>query len=181
MDGILPAPRGIPQVEVTFDIDANGIVKVSAKDKATNKEQHITIQSSSGLTDDEVERLKQEAEEHAEEDAKKKSAIESRNAADTLCYSAEKLIEDNKELVTDDQKSKIEESVADVRQSLESGDDAILSTKTSELEAMLQEIGQAIYTAEAAQNAPGSDEGTTSASDQTEASDDTIEGEFREV
>ena len=154
---------------------------MSAKDKATNKEQHITIQSSSGLTDDEVERLKQEAEEHAEEDAKKKSAIESRNAADTLCYSAEKLIEDNKELVTDDQKSKIEESVADVRQSLESGDDAILSTKTSELEAMLQEIGQAIYTAEAAQNAPGSDEGTTSASDQTEASDDTIEGEFREV
>ena len=181
LDGILPAPRGIPQVEVTFDIDANGIVKVSAKDKATNKEQHITIQSSSGLTDDEVERLKQEAEEHAEEDAKKKSAIESRNAADTLCYSAEKLIEDNKELVTDDQKSKIEESVADVRQSLESGDDAILSTKTSELEAMLQEIGQAIYTAQAAQNAPGSDEGTASASDQTEASDDTIEGEFREV
>jgi molecular chaperone DnaK len=181
LDGILPAPRGIPQVEVTFDIDANGIVKVSAKDKATNKEQHITIQSSSGLTDEEVERLKQEAEEHAEEDAKKKSAIESRNAADTLCYSAEKLIEDNKELVSDDQKSKIEESVADVRQSLESGDDSTLATKTSELEAMLQEIGQAIYTAQAAQNAPGSDESTASESDQTEASDDTIEGEFREV
>lgn len=181
LDGILPAPRGIPQVEVTFDIDANGIVKVSAKDKATNKEQHITIQSSSGLTDDEVERLKQEAEEHAEEDAKKKSAIESRNAADTLCYSAEKLIEDNKELVTDDQRSTIEKSVAEVRQSLESDDDLILPTKTSELEAILQEIGQAIYTAQAAQNAPGSEENDGSDSEQTEASDDTIEGEFREV
>jgi molecular chaperone DnaK len=181
LDGILPAPRGIPQVEVTFDIDANGIVKVSAKDKATNKEQHITIQSSSGLTDDEVERLKQEAEEHAEEDAKKKSAIESRNAADTLCYSAEKLIEDNKELVTDDQRSTIEESIAEVRQSLESGDDLILTTKTSELEAILQEIGQAIYTAQAAQNAPGSEGNDGSDSEQDEASDDTIEGEFREV
>jgi molecular chaperone DnaK len=181
LDGILPAPRGIPQVEVTFDIDANGIVKVSAKDKATNKEQHITIQSSSGLTDDEVERLKEEAEEHAEEDAKKKSSIEARNAADTLCYSAEKLIEDNKELVTDDQRSTIEKSVAEVRQSLESGDDLILTTKTSELEAILQEIGQAIYTAQAAQNAPGSEENDGSDSEQTEASDDTIEGEFREV
>jgi molecular chaperone DnaK len=180
LDGILPAPRGIPQVEVTFDIDANGIVKVSAKDKATNKEQHITIQSSSGLTDDEVERLKQEAEEHAEEDAKKKSAIESRNAADTLCYSAEKLIEDNKELVTDEQKSKIEESIAEVRQGLESGDDSLLTTKTSELEAILQEIGQAIYTAQAAQNAPGSDDGVSD-SEQSEDNDDTIEGEFREV
>ena len=92
-----------------------------------------------------------------------------------------KLIEDNKELVTDDQRSTIEKSVAEVRQSLESDDDLILTTKTSELEAILQEIGQAIYTAQAAQNAPGSEENDGSDSEQTEASDDTIEGEFREV
>ena len=177
LDGILPAPRGVPQIEVTFDIDANGIVKVSAKDKATSKEQHITIESSSGLTDEEVERLTKEAEEYAEEDAKKKAVIETRNKADTLTYSAEKLIEDNKEIVTQDQREQVESSVSEVRDALESEDDEKIIEATNALEALLQEIGQAVYTAQAAQNAPGE----TSEADTSPDNDDTIEGEFREV
>ena len=177
LDGILPAPRGVPQIEVTFDIDANGIVKVSAKDKATSKEQHITIESSSGLTDEEVERLTKEAEEYAEEDAKKKAVIETRNKADTLTYSAEKLIEDNKEIVTQDQREQVESSVSEVRDALESEDDEKIIEATNALEALLQEIGQAVYTAQAAQNAPEE----TSEADTSPDNDDTIEGEFREV
>ena len=177
LDGILPAPRGVPQIEVTFDIDANGIVKVSAKDKATSKEQHITIESSSGLTDEEVERLTKEAEEYAEEDAKKKAVIETRNKADTLTYSAEKLIEDNKEIVTQDQREHVESSVSEVRNALESENDEKIIETTNALEALLQEIGQAVYTAQAEQNAPGE----TSEADTSPDNDDTIEGEFREV
>jgi len=177
LDGILPAPRGVPQIEVTFDIDANGIVKVSAKDKATSKEQHITIESSSGLTDEEVERLTKEAEEYAEEDAKKKAVIETRNKADTLTYSAEKLIEDNKEIVTQDQREQVESSVSEVRDALESENDEKIIATTNALEALLQEIGQAVYTAQAAQNAPGE----TTEADTSPDNDDTIEGEFREV
>tara|TARA_Y100000588_G_scaffold206684_1_gene220430 strand:+ start:797 stop:2638 length:1842 start_codon:yes stop_codon:yes gene_type:complete len=177
LDGILPAPRGVPQIEVTFDIDANGIVKVSAKDKATSKEQHITIESSSGLTDEEVERLTKEAEEYAEEDAKKKAVIETRNKADTLTYSAEKLIEDNKEIVTQDQREQVESSVSEVRDALESENDEKIIETTNALEALLQEIGQAVYTAQAEQNAPGE----TSEADTSPDNDDTIEGEFREV
>ena len=177
LDGILPAPRGVPQIEVTFDIDANGIVKVSAKDKATSKEQHITIESSSGLTDEEVERLTKEAEEYAEEDAKKKAVIETRNKADTLTYSAEKLIEDNKEIVTQDQREQVESSVSEVRDALESENDEKIIATTSALEALLQEIGQAVYTEQAAQNAPGE----TTEADTSPDNDDTIEGEFREV
>ena len=177
LDGILPAPRGVPQIEVTFDIDANGIVKVSAKDKATSKEQHITIESSSGLTDEEVERLTKEAEEYAEEDAKKKAVIETRNKADTLTYSAEKLIEDNKEIVTQDQREQVESSVSEVRDALESENDEKIIATTSALETLLQEIGQAVYTAQAAQNAPGE----TTEADTSPDNDDTIEGEFREV
>ena len=177
LDGILPAPRGVPQIEVTFDIDANGIVKVSAKDKATSKEQHITIESSSGLTDEEVERLTKEAEEYAEEDAKKKAVIETRNKADTLTYSAEKLIEDNKEIVTQDQREQVESSVSEVRDALESENDEKIIATTNALEALLQEIGQAVYTAQAAQNAPGE----TTEADTAPDNDDTIEGEFREV
>ncbi len=177
LDGILPAPRGVPQIEVTFDIDANGIVKVSAKDKATSKEQHITIESSSGLTDEEVDRLTKEAEEYAEEDAKKKAVIESRNKADTLTYSAEKLIEDNKDIVTQDQQDQVESAVSVVREALESENDEKIIETSDALEALLQEIGQAVYTAQAEQNAPGE----SSEPDTSPDNDDTIEGEFREV
>src|SRR5690606_24294392 len=111
LDGILPAPRGVPQVEVTFDIDANGMVKVSASDKATGKQQHVTIQAASGLSDDEVQRLQREAEEHASEDAAKRESVEARNTGDSLAYSAEKMLRDNAEVVEGEPKEKVEAAI----------------------------------------------------------------------
>src|SRR5690606_2049355 len=119
LDGILPAPRGVPQIEVTFDIDANGMAKVSAQDKATGKQQHVTIQPTSGLTDDEVERLRREAEEHAAEDQERRAAVETRNAADTLAYSAEKMLRDNAEVISDEQKERVNAAVASLREALQ--------------------------------------------------------------
>ena len=115
LDGILPAPRGVPQVEVEFNIDANGIVTVAARDQATGKEQHITIQASSGLSDEEVEQLRNEAETHADEDREKREAVEVRNMAESLAYSAEKTLRDNDEKVDEELKGRVEEAVKAVR------------------------------------------------------------------
>jgi molecular chaperone DnaK len=178
LDGILPAPRGVPQVEVTFDIDANGMVKVSAADKATGKQQHITIQASSGLSDDEVQRLKRDAEQHADEDAKKRTLAESRNSADSLAYAAEKMLRDNAEIVTAEQKQQVEAAIADVRTALGGEDADEMNAKTEALSAAMQAVGAAIYSKQQAQNAPGAG-GDAGAGASEEAS--TIEGEFREV
>ncbi len=118
LDGILPAPRGVPQVEVTFDIDANGILNVSAKDKATGREQKITITAGSGLSKDEVEKLQREAEMHAAEDKARREEIEMRNTADSLAYSAEKTLRDNADKVPADLKTEVEGKVAAVRTAL---------------------------------------------------------------
>ncbi len=182
LDGILPAPRGVPQIEVTFDIDANGMVKVSAQDKATSKQQHVTIQPTSGLTDDEVERLRREAEEHAAEDQERRAAVEARNTADSLAYSAEKMVSDNAEIISDEQKERVTASVAAVREALQGTDAAAITAKTEELTNVMQEVGAAVYGAQQAANAPGAGgEGGThdTGEDGEEAS--TIEGEFREV
>ena len=178
LDGILPAPRGVPQVEVTFDIDANGMVKVSAADKATGKQQHITIQASSGLSDDEVQRLKRDAEQHADEDAKKRTLAESRNSADSLAYAAEKMLRDNAEIVTAEQKQQVESAIAEVRTALGGEDADEMNAKTEALSAAMQAVGAAIYSKQQAQNAPGAG-GDADAGASEEAS--TIEGEFREV
>ncbi|MEP6871494.1 MAG: molecular chaperone DnaK, partial [Anaerolineaceae bacterium] len=122
LDGILPAPRGIPQVEVTFDVDANGIVNVSAKDKGTGREQKITIQSSSGLSKDEIERMQREAELHADEDKKKRESIELRNSSDSMAYQAEKTLRDNADKISPELKTEVEEKVADVKAAIESDD-----------------------------------------------------------
>ena len=114
--------RGIPQIEVTFDIDANGILKVTALDKATGRSQHITITASSGLNDDEVDRMRQDAEAHAEEDRKRKALIEARNNADSLAYSAEKVLKDLGDKVPADMRTKVEDGVAKVRSVLDSED-----------------------------------------------------------
>ena len=184
LDGILPAPRGVPQVEVTFDIDANGMVKVSAADKATGKQQHITIQASSGLTDDEVQRLQREAEEHASEDQAKREAVEARNTGDSLAYSAEKMLADNKEIVTDEHREKVNAAINDLREALKGEDTAAIQQKTEALSAAMQEVGSAIYGAQQAANAPGAG-GTGGEHDTGESGDaeeaGTIEGEFREV
>jgi molecular chaperone DnaK len=180
LDGILPAPRAVPQIEVTFDIDANGIVKVSAKDKATNKVQHVTIQASSGLSEEEVERLMKDAEAHASEDVEKRRAVELRNSAESLAFSAEKLLADNAEQIADEQKTKVEEKIAELRSALQGEDTDALQTRVDELSSAMQEIGQAVYGA-AAEAAGDAGEPEGAAAGEGSGDDSTIEGEFREV
>src|SRR5687768_9569956 len=153
LDGILPAPRGLPQVEVTFDIDANGILSVSAKDKATSKEQRITIQASSGLSQEEIQRMVSEAETHAEEDRQRRARVESRNRADQAAYGAEKLIREQGEQLSPELKAEVETKAAEVKATLERDDQAGWERAASDLEQTLMRAGQAAY--EAAQAGAG--------------------------
>jgi molecular chaperone DnaK len=145
LDGIPPAPRGVPQVEVTFDIDANGILNVKASDKATGKEQSIKITGSTGLTKEEVERMTKEAEEHAAEDAEKKEKVEARNQADSLIFTAEKSLKDAGDKVSEEIKKEVEEKVAALKEVLDSGSKEDLEIKTKELSESLQKIGANMY------------------------------------
>ncbi len=143
--GIPPAPRGIPQIEVTFDIDANGIVHVSAKDLGTGKEQKIRIESSSGLSDNDIDRMVKEAELHAEEDKREREKAEVRNEADSMIYSTEKNIKDLGDKVNAADKSKTEEAIADLRKALESGDIESIKSKTEALKQVSYKIAEEIY------------------------------------
>lgn len=145
LDGIPPAPRGVPQVEVTFDIDANGILNVSAKDKATNKEQKITITGSTGLNKEEVEKMTKEAEAHAEEDKKKKEGIEIKNQADTLVYTAEKSLKDAGEKVPSDVRTDVEQKLNDLKGVIQTATPEDLKPKMDALSDALQKIGAAMY------------------------------------
>ncbi|PIZ99938.1 MAG: molecular chaperone DnaK, partial [Candidatus Levybacteria bacterium CG_4_10_14_0_2_um_filter_35_8] len=145
LDGIPSAPRGVPQVEVSFDIDASGILNVKAADKATGKEQSIKITGSTGLTKEEVEKMTKEAEMHASEDAKKKEKVESKNAADSLIFTAEKTLKDAGDKVNDNVKKEIEEKITALKGVLDSGSKEDLETKTKELSESLQKVGQAMY------------------------------------
>ena len=173
LDGILPALRGLPQVEIAFDIDANGILNVSAMDKATSREQKITIQAGSGLSKDEVEKLQREAELHATEDQKRREEIELRNSADSLAYNAEKTLRDNEEKVEAELKAEVEANVQAVRTALEGTDASALSGAVESLNVSMQKIGQAVY------GQAGSPDGAEAPAE--EAEEDTVEGEFREV
>ncbi len=185
LDGILPAPRGVPQIEVEFSIDVNGIVTVAARDQATGKEQHVTIQPASGLTDDEVERLTREAEEHAAEDQARREAVELRNMADTLAYSAERTLNEQAENVSEDIKSRVESAIADVRSALEADDAERIQSSSEALSLALQEIGQAAYGAPEAGAAPGPNGDAAAGADGDDEGEgeaaSTVEGEFREV
>ncbi len=181
LDGILPAPRGVPQVEVEFNIDANGMVTVLARDKATAKEQHISIQPASGLSKDEVEKLRREAEAHASEDAKRRDAVEMRNSGDSLAYSAEKTLRDNADKISDDLKQRVEAAVAAVRAVLDSGDADLIREATEELSQRMQEIGQAVYGAAGASGPEGEPAGTAAGGASAGGDGSTVEGEFREV
>ena len=185
LDGILPAPRGVPQIEVEFNIDANGILTVSARDKATGKEQHVTVQAASGLSEEEVERMRAEAEQHASEDAERRQAVEARNMADSLAYSAEKLVEDNAEHVDDAMKESIETAVAEVRQALEGDDVEQIQQAAERLSAAMQEVGQAVYQkaaqAEAEAQGPEGSDGASPGGEPEGEEAGTVEGEFREV
>ena len=147
LDGIPPASRGIPQIEVAFDIDANGILKVSAKDKATGKEQSIRIESSSGLSDEEIENMKKDAEKYAEEDKKKKEEVEIKNTADTLIFTTEKALKEAGDKVTEDKKKPVEEKI-EVLKKIKDGDDIkAIKKATEELSTEVQKIGQELYQA----------------------------------
>ena len=179
--GIPPAPRGVPQIEVTFDIDANGIINVSAKDKGTGKEQSITITSSTKLSDEEIEQKVKEAEMNAEDDKKKQEEIEVRNNADSMIYTAEKTIEELKDKIESDVKDKIEGLVSELRELITGDDIAAIKEKTDELTKEVQEIGAKIYQEAAAQqqaeqeaNAGGQNPGD----DAKDANDDTIDADY---
>ena len=145
LDGIPPAPRGVPQIEVTFDIDANGILDVKAQDKATGKEQSIKITGSTGLTKDEVEKMTKEAEEHAKEDEEKKELVEAKNNADSLIFTAEKTLKDAGDKVSEDAKKEVEEKISALKTVLETGTKEDLESKTKDLSDSLQKVGQAMY------------------------------------
>ncbi len=149
LDGIAPAPRGVPQIEVTFDIDANGILNVSAKDKATGKEQSIKIEASSGLSEEEIERMKKDAEEHADEDKKKKELVEARNMADTLVFSTEKAIKDAGDKISDDEKKPVEEKMNELKELLKKDDATLEEIKkaTEEFSTVAQTISEKLMKA----------------------------------
>jgi len=184
LDGILPAPRGVPQIEVAFDIDANGILNVSAKDKGTGKEQKITITASSGLSKEDVDRMVKEAELHAEEDRRKREELEAKNTADNFAYSAEKMLREQGDKVPADLKTEVESKIAQVRSALQSSDVSQIKRASDELQASLQKIGTAVYGQAGAGTGAGAGAGSdASHSGQTggESPGDAVEGEFREV
>src|SRR5579871_2088359 len=154
LDGILPAPRGVPQIEVAFDIDANGIVNVSAHDKGTGKSQKITITASSGLAKDEVEKLQREAEMHAEEDRKRREEIEVRNQADSLAYQAEKMMRENADKIPSELKSEVDGKIEATREALKGNDADAIRRNFEALSESLQKVGSAVYSAAGA-GAPG--------------------------
>ncbi len=165
LDGIPPAPRGVPQVEVTFDIDANGILNVSAKDKGTGKEQKITIQGSSGLSDAEVEKMRKEAAEHESDDKAKQEAIEARNQADSLIYTSEKTLKDAGDKVAAGDKSAVEDAIRDLRAATGGEDVAAIKAKSDALSEKIQKVGAAMYQSgdAAGGSAGGGDAGDSSA------------------
>jgi len=162
LDGIPPAPRGVPQVEVTFDIDANGILNVSAKDLGTGKEQKISITGSSGLTKDEVERLRRDAEAHAEEDKKARETAEARNNADNLAYQSEKQLRELGEKLSADQKKGVEDAIKDVRDKLNGNDIDAIKSATEELQTRFQAISAELYKQAASQQKGGQQPGEPS-------------------
>ena len=186
LDGIAPSPRGIPQIEVSFDIDANGIVNVKAKDKATGREQHVTITASSGLNKDEVDKLVKEAQAHAEEDRRNVERIQTRNEGDTFAYQIEKTVLDLGDKVPADTRKDVEEKIAALRETLKGDDTQRIKTAMDELRAAATKIGELMYQQERNQSeAPGSAdqhsaEEPAGATAGERKSDDTIEGEFKE-
>ena len=167
LGGIAPAPRGIPQIEVTFDIDANGIVHVTAKDKGTGKENTITIQDGSGLSQDEIDRMIKDAEEHAEADKKRREELEIRNQAESLVYSTRSFMDENKDKVSEDIRTKVEEAAKGVEKALEGDDIDAVKSAVEKLSTESQEMGKAIYAQEAAQ-------GTTEAGAAGGSDDDNV-------
>ena len=179
LDGIPPAPRGIPQIEVIFDINANGILEVTAKDKATGRQQNITISGSSGLSDEEVEQMRRDAETHAEEDQKHRDLIEARNTADNAVYTAEKTLKDLGDKVPADAKTKIDDASAKVRSVRDQNDIAAINNAIEELMAAVQEVSQAAY-AQASPDEPKAESGEQTPPPPADDSN-VVDGEYRDA
>jgi molecular chaperone DnaK len=182
LDGIAPAPRGVPQIEVTFDIDANGILNVRAKDLGTGKEQRVTITASTTLNKDEVSRMVKDAETHAEEDRKHKEEVEARNQADSLVYQAEKVLRDNADKIDASIKSDVESKIEPVKQAIKDNDVERMRTTSQELATAMQKIGEAVY--RQAQGAPagaGSATGTEGPGSGKSDQGDVVDADFKEV
>jgi molecular chaperone DnaK len=180
LDGIPPAPRGVPQIEVTFDLDADGILNVSAKDKATGREQKITITASSGLSDQEIEKMVKEAESHADEDARRKEAAEVRNQAESTIFASEKSLREFQDKMPESVKKDLEEKINDTRKALEKDDINAIKEATNALGMALQQIGASMYDQqqEAEQEGFTGEDYTGDGSSPDE--EDVIEGEFSE-
>ena len=182
LDGILPAPRGMPQIEVSFDIDANGILSVKAHDKGTGREQKITITASSGLSKDEVERMKREADMHAAEDTRRREEVEARNMADTMVYTAERTLRDLGDKVPAPVRSDVESKVSALKSALQGGDAQQLKRLTQELSEAMQKVGAAVYQQQGGAGGPGAPPPPPGGGEGPSKKDEgTVEGEFREV
>ena len=176
LDGVLPAPRGVPQVDVTFDIDANGILSVSAQDKGTGKEQRIVIQPSSGISKDDIAQMVDDAKSHEEEDQRRRVEVETRNQADSLVYSTEKLLADNADKVPAELKEEVEGKIATLKTAIAANNVAEMQTSMTDLNNSMQKLGQAVYGQQTGGPPPGAED-----MGGDEPGGDTVEGEFREV
>lgn len=186
LEGIMPSPRGVPQIEVTFDIDANGIVNVSAKDKATGKQQAITISGASGLAKDDIDRMVKDAESHSDEDKKRREVIEVRNRLDQLVYTSEKTLKEHSDKISGTEKERVEKAITDAKEALKSEDRATLQKAFDELTQASHKIAEAMYqaTAAGAQGAKGSGQGAGSGGDgnaSEAAQENVVDGEFKPV
>jgi molecular chaperone DnaK len=181
--GIPPAPRGVPQVEVTFDIDANGIVHVSAKDKATGKEQSIRIQASGGLSDADIKRMTEEAERFKDDDRKKRELVEAKNGADALIHATEKSVKEVGDKVAADEKSKIESAISELREAIKSDEVESIKAKTTALAQASMKLGEAVYGGQQ----PGQDGGNAGGTSGSQskgggnAGDNVVDADFEEV
>jgi len=179
LENIPPAPRGMPQIEVEFDIDANGIVNVLARDKVTGKEQKITIQASGGLSDADVEKMVKDAEEHAEEDKKKRELVDSKNHADSLIFSTEKSLKEYGDKVSEDEKKAIEDAISELKSAAENDDAETIKAKTEALMQAAMKLGEAVY--KAAQENPEGDTATAEASNKEEDGGKVVDVDYEEV
>jgi len=182
LDGIAPAPRGIPQIEVTFDIDSNGIVHVSAKDLGTGKEQNITIQSSSNMSKSDIDKAVEEAERYAEEDKKRKEEVDIKNQADSMVFQAEKALSDFGDKVSESEKAPVQAKVGELKKAIESGNTAEMKEKTDELQKAVYELSSKVYQAAGAQAQQQGDNGAAQQYDnsQSQSDDGFVDGEFTE-
>ena len=171
LDGILAAPRGTPQVEVTFDIDKDGILSVSAKDKGTGKEQSITITANSGLSDEEIEKMVQDAEANADADELKRESVQLKNNSEQVIYQAEKMLQDNKDKIQEDIKVEVESKIAEVKTALENEDETAIKQAMEELQASMQKVGSSVYS---------DDQSANNSEPDNDIPNDTVEGEYKE-